>query len=413
MNSPRPSFAKIAPAFGLALIVFWINNIPGIGDTAGKQAATVLMLLGMLYIHLVFAPSYKTSDFVWVFFAYASYILLRNICYYLFNPNVVIWNDLAETTRLAGMSLAYLMGAASSSHDNKLGWRRFCYLYVVVSVILLALWFVGPAGFGKAVEFYITREGRFSHLVPSVNYVWAPSLVAIGISLLLVRTESLKDKALFTGVLLVSILSLILSGGRASIAAFLLGMTLMLFAARIVPLRSTVFVALSIAGVSVLFDFSEYLPATFDRFVSRMIEIYDALSARDLSEVHAFSVREQHWSDVWETSKENSIFGAGSSKSGIRVTDNSILMTFYRYGLIGVCIELLLFGVIVYNALVRGIRHPAAPILLGFVGAFFVSGITSSPMYELKTPYLLMFLVGWVTTVTNKTQIIWSNTSRA
>jgi len=400
---------KLNPLFILGLLLFFINNIPGLGGAFGQQLPPMLMIGLGLFLLIIFMPkavSLNNTTFFFIFI-YGFYVIINNLLQGYVSSNQLVINDFAEPIRVLGLLTFFSLGASCYSLVKKRDLELFLNIYLIISLLLLLGWIFGWIFSLGIFDFYITRGGRYSGLLASVNYVWVSSVLSVGIVVLYYNNTDVNFKYLLTLLLIifVSLVSIILSGGRASILGFLLAsIILVLFSGK--KARRLSYSILSVIVVSLLllmahFQEGSFFPQ-FERTVSRMGELIIAIQYVDLTQVAAFEARVNMWQRAWGHINERFLFGHGSSKAGIRVIDNTYLMSLYRYGLIGLLLELMIYFSFLILAIKKAFKNNMYLLPIAFVLAYFISGITSSPFYELKTPYILTFLMGWFTAVEPK-----------
>jgi O-antigen ligase len=119
-----------------------------------------------------------------------------------------------------------------------------------------------------------------------------------------------------------------------------------------------------------------------------------SLELSNLLEVPTLSKRFLMWDAAWTDISNRLIIGHGSNKTGLTILDNSYLMSIYRYGVIGLFLELSLYALIIRNCIRDNSSDWVAGLTLIFLSAFLVAGTTATVFYELKLPYIFMLLAG-------------------
>lgn len=382
----------------LALFILWINNIPFLpGEDAGKQLATVGLIGCALLLLLVFRLSLNLEGVMpWLLFIYLAYMIAVNFVG-IFTWPAPIFRDFAEPVRIAGLLFFYLLGAGCSSQIDSRDLRLFLYLYFAVTCALIISWFFSNPLVLLFSDFYITRGGRFSHTMTSVNYVWVSTLPVVWVGLILLyKRKYLASVPLILTVLVLSIFSLVLSGSRSAIGGSVAAVFVLLYwFFRNTRMRGLVVLLLSVVLLATFF-LVVFDSGLVERSTNRMIDLFSLFQTRNPADVPALAVRITHWQSTWPTITDRFIFGHGSGRGGISIFDNTYLMTLYRYGAVGLALEVLIYIGIFLRATSLFNYHAGAPLVLAFLVALLLNGITSTPMYELKTPYILVFLVGWL-----------------
>lgn len=394
------SIIKTNPLFALGWLLFSVNNIPNLGDSLGKQVATLIMIGGGFLFLLNFSKvslKLKNTQFILISI-YAYYSILNNTINGLIDQNKII-NDLAEPIRIIGFLLFFIVGLGSSAKISLKGLRIFMIIFSLISSFLLLGWLIGNFFSSNILyDLYITRGGRFSALFTSVNYVWAQTIVVISLGIF--YCSHINSKKWFIPILaiLISLVSLLLSGGRASIISALAGLIIIIFYnlkrnKKILKIITTIIFIILLS--SLLFSQNSQIANRFDRTVNRIDEFIVAIQGGNLNQVDAYQGRTNHWSQSWDEINERLAFGHGSNKTGIGVLDNTYLMSLYRYGIVGLFLEILIYFSFLWLCVKQLRFNLFYSLPLAFLLAYLISGIATSPFYELKTPYLLAFLMGW------------------
>ena len=97
------------------------------------------------------------------------------------------------------------------------------------------------------------------------------------------------------------------------------------------------------------------------------------------------------------------------AKSEITITDNSYLMSLYRYGILGLSIELLILGfflTLTAKKCFSGYSFSVYVLPLIFTAANLFSSFFANNMYELKLPYIQFLLIGYFSSNFTSTNLI-------
>lgn len=398
---------KLNPLIGLGLLLFFANTFPWLGEEAGKQAATLAMISaggGLLLIFRARSISLNNLPFGFLIL-YTIYVNVIIFVQIFLGGGNIIFNDLAEPLRVLGLLIFFILGAASSFNIRYFNLRVFFTFFLIISGWMILGWIIG-GGFQSGIfHLYITRDGRFSGLMASVNYVWVPSVIMVVLALLYYDNKIIRKWLLILGVIILSMISILLSGSRTGIAGFLLALIVFFIFCGKKGRRKLVLVGLFCIGAVILLynSMPDQFVSTFDRTAGRIVELTVAIQHRDLTEVEAFNTRLSIWESHWEVIEENLVFGHGSGKAGIRILDNNYLMTIYRYGIVGLILESMIYLSFLIVCFKNVRNYPVYSLPICFIAVYFISGVSSSPFYELKTPYVLAFLIGWFSSVSPRT----------
>lgn len=79
--------------------------------------------------------------------------------------------------------------------------------------------------------------------------------------------------------------------------------------------------------------------------------------------------------------------------------DNSFLMSIYRYGIIGLFLEFMIYLSFLYLCFKRVRSNNFYALPIAFMCVYLITGIPANNFYELKTPYILAFMIGWFSSV--------------
>jgi len=103
------------------------------------------------------------------------------------------------------------------------------------------------------------------------------------------------------------------------------------------------------------------------------------------------------WGEVLSEVEKEFWFGHGPAKAVLRYTDNSYLMTLFRYGALGLLLEITLYisflGGMIYRLIATGSKLMLIPLSL--LSAFLIAAITTNVFYELRVPYLVFLIFGY------------------
>ena len=370
-------YGVIAPL----LLVMWPSTFFG-GDI-GKQVSAVT-LIGSVFLILLTSRSVVKADKLFVFLLfYFSYLILNILINPLFH-DAGSFRDFAELFRVIGCLGALILGFnfGFKGVKNKHIYALLIFLLFMEVVFILDLKL-------PLFNMYITKFQRFSGYAVAVNYVFSIFLFCL-LMLHLRRTPSSPNLELFFYIIMIS--AILLSGSRTSVAILLFSAVVMYanHFYKIIRLRSIIFIGL----FCYLFSVSGYLDPLL-----RILSILEPLLALsiDLEDYPTLLKRFLMWEKYFPLIQERIFIGYGGAKDTLRIIDNSFLMTLLRYGLVGLVLETILYVTMLFLSF----RTPHSKLFSVFILGHLISGITTSFMYELRTPYLVFYIFG----------IIWSKSN--
>lgn len=297
----------------------------------------------------------------------------------------VIADDLTDFIRLVGILLIFTVGYNIGVNSVR---PSLIVIFLAVCLFRLYVWL---AGLESLNNFYGGQSHRFSGFTASINYMWFPLCVGY-----LIISESVKHNRLGGWILLayliVCLISIFLAGSRTSFLAFMLGV-LAYYAVSYSLAKSVVWICIS--GLAIYLSLNYVIESEIG-FVSRVDRFSSLLYSADYESFGGENARLELWKRVWTDHVVQNVFmGSGPAKSVVRYTDNSYLMTLFRYGILGLLVELTLYFYLLRKLLAASHYNKAAltvgiPIML----AYFFSGLTSVPFYETTVPYVLFLLLG-------------------
>ncbi|MEX1183852.1 MAG: O-antigen ligase family protein [Gemmatimonadota bacterium] len=382
-----------------ALLLVFFNLAPPLSGAGARRLATIFLLLAGVMVALFLANKrIRVRSFPTIIFAlYLAYIVTNIFVNGLFTGlSPFTLRDFAEVVRVLGLVIFFICGAALGYRTTDKGLTIYFVLISTILGVLIAewLWFGGRSG--VLSSFYADREGRFSGLMASVNYSWVPFVLTVGL-FVVGRTLHYSGKWWGYCAVLTTGFALVLSASRTGLIAALILLVALAAGLRLSYTRrggvKTLIrlILLTAVGVGTLYLYS---PEQLGRAFRAYAELGDAIAVGALTEVASFQMRLGVWADVWAEVQERPFFGYGPNKSGVTITDNTYLMTLYRYGMTGLLLEFgVYFGFLAMC--VKRLKHEVVMVTpITYLACFLAAGTTSSVFYELKTPYLLTLLLG-------------------
>ncbi len=392
---------RLLNTFSVYLLLLFPPMMPFVGGTdLSKQVSLILLLMTGSFL----LCSLKKIKFDLVFallFSYALFCFLNTVAKQGLIEGSVLINDIFESIRVVFIAFFYLYGFnlirnnKSQLFESSLYWK----LVLLFSALVMVSFILKNSSFGVLSSFYNSKAHRFSGLMPGINYVWFPLAVITGFGMLLYQRHAFS-KIWFILATIVILGSLVLSASFTSIICFFTFLFLMmaLFYFNKYGIRAffIVIVAIFISGV---FGFAllNYLLDNSIGFSGKFRLLLVFIENGDLSSFSSLSKRFDVWSYVFELINEKPLTGYGSSKSGVRYTDNSYVMTLYRYGIIGLLLEISVYLSLIFLFLKRFVNKEnvlLSSFAISLIVAYLISGITANSFYELKLPYVFFTFIG-------------------
>lgn len=309
------------------------------------------------------------------------------------------FQDLNEVARVIGIIIFFLLGVLIGETITPNAVKTVLVVLGLLLTYLLMAWVAEPLR-TPLFDLYITRGGRFSGLGFGVNYVWAHSLVLFGLLLYLWASD--KKAGVFLGgwLVLIIVANALLSGSRTSLLVLLLPVLYLLFAFGSQKLLRGLLVGLIVlGGIFMASEFAGFalFDGHFDRTLSRIDEVVAGYQARDMRYIPALDVRFEEFYDRMKVISEKPIVGHGLNRGVEPFFHNSFQRTAYRYGVLGLLIELLIYLLALPVLFRIARRQRMAAVAAAFILAYLPAGSVSLVWYELRVPYLLSALLGVAT----------------
>ncbi len=307
--------------------------------------------------------SYNLNVYSVIFFAYLTYLAARLMVYFLFNIQEVIFDDFSELKRIILLLLAYLIAKRSNIEDSKL-----ITIFFAITIILYV------------ANISIYNGGhRFSSFMPSVNYIW------VAILFLILKGENIVTK--YDTI----ILSVIALGLSASLTSVFVSFALLLVG--LVVYKEIKIYKIGLTLIVVGLVTSGFIMADiFSGFIyqsQKFTTAYQLLISGEITQFNTFQMRQKTWAHALILISDNPIFGYGVSKDLLRYTDNQYLLTLFRYGFIGLMLEICFLSSLLYRSYIQNNM-----LIFLFVIGLFISGYTANSIYEIKIIPILGILAG-------------------
>jgi O-antigen ligase len=391
MDKFEPYLSRSFLNYHYLLFLFFLLPTVIIPDlpTEGKQLS-VLMLIFFGFYLLFFVGKLRFNLAV---ACIASYLLYISIITFFSSVKYFLKiTDLFDLLRVFGVLVFYVLGMSIGSAKSLLALRLLVYLSAMVFFSYL---FRGGF-FGGLSEFYSSEDHRFSSLVPGINYIWFPCLTIFLYS----RVYLGNLFCLLSFFVVLS--SLVFSASFTSIIVFLFGLITFEF----LKMRFTgnrglssciLFLTLYAVAMISLVTLMIYISVYYEfGFVHKFYKLLEFLQTFDVSIFSSLSKRFDHWAYVFSAIQENSFIGHGPARDLIKYTDNTYLMSLFRWGLVGFIIEVLVYLVVIFYLFKNAMKFSVDAIIsLSLLSAYFIAGFTSNVFYELKVPFLLFFIIGY------------------
>jgi hypothetical protein len=353
---------RISP---ISLLLYWPAFFFYSGDIAKQLSLFLLLLLLSLKIRKSVVNKIDGGLII---------LSILLVYYFIINTlNFTSVTDYIDIIKCVGLIIVYLVAKSTDRVDIS----GISKSYGVVLIVLMVLFFLGgPLNISN--YFYSDFGRRFFGTSNSPNYYW------INIASLAVLMGGFKRQN--GGIYFIYFLSLLLTGSRTT---YLL-ISMLLFAYIITDpkrliLRLTIFTI-----VFLIIPWKSLIPHFY---IKRFVDLYNALADFDIARLHSFSVRLEVWK---EALAKFSWFGTGSRKTLMHVYDNTFFTSIIRYGYVGMFIELSFYIFIYFKSLKAKIATKFTLTL--FLLSYFIAGITSSVFYNLRLPYMLIYILVLVAT---------------
>lgn len=385
-----------------------------------------------LYLNVFLPKTELLSSYAYfIFFAciILIYIKYKNIplsiwkCYlfYLFlslliillsslvNINYVDYVDLSEIFRITFISLAFLYGVSRCDeiNDNKI--TVFIFVFIMSQIII---------SIPQALN--ITSIVNFTSLIWSVDKITAgrvvgtmsnPNFLGIlssSLSVYIIVKMTINKKINYLDIVQIMFLFLIIifAGSRTSLLSF----TLCSFIVLSYNMRRHLFKFIVPAFVFILFSGDIYnfiLEQESLRYIAEPLRLYEKNKTIDIMQVNALSHRIDIWASINQIFiNDPSIFkyflGVGPGKTiGLTFLDNQYLFWFFKYGIIGVIIFILLPMIALFISLSTIKKYPLVPnhsecLCFSFILVFIVNGFFAETFSSMMVAPLFYFSFGLV-----------------
>lgn len=276
-----------------------------------------------------------------------------------------ILDDLTEFKRI----LVFLILSLGLLNMSSLDYPNVRVLqFLVVSLIIMHF---------ADIHLY-SHKLRMSGFLQGVNYSW----VTVWYIMISSYSKGSTDKLL--GYILSTVV-LVMSGSFTSILVFVMFITI-LERARVFRLIATLLI-----GGLIFAQVLHFLPLRFQFIKNKMLAITSVIQSGSLLEIPSFAHRWEVWQRVVKIAYNKPVFGHGSAKAIVRYVDNQYLLTFFRWGFVGLFLEISILIVVLRMS--WRIRNKGVFI---FICGLFLAGLTSNVLVELKIMYILPLLISYV-----------------
>lgn len=402
--------------FLLTIIIFWPNYF--INNTiANKRISTISLSSFFLVLLIILLLRYKTKNHIlnanWFLTFLSVYILINIYINQTYLVGDVSIRDFAEIGRILGVLLFFYVGNVLSENINLDHlWRFICNISYVYAFLLAGI-ILNIFVIKKILSLFYQQEFvRFSGTWSAVNYVWIVPLLVFVCWLVLFNRSKITLKYCINSLVIyfATFITLLFSGSRTSIVVFVVSFIMSLLIRKyyylyhginkdssinsikkILFIFALIFFVLFLFGNLDLLNINEFL-------VNKLGELKYLLIGKP-ENIRNLNARISLWKEVYFNEVlMRPIIGHGSAKSMITILDSSYMMTLYRYGLLGLSLEILLY----ISLMIKYIKYMLhnedgevylIPIVL--LLAYLISCFTGSSFYELKLPYFLFLILGF------------------
>ena len=360
------------------LLVFWPSCMPFL--TEGKNLSAFLFIVLSLFI--IINKRFIKINFNYIFYSFIIYIsyLLLNI---LINGYIYqSWNNFTEILRIFCVIIAFLLGKNFIFESFNI--KYFTFTFIVLS-LMLSISFYIPIFIN---HFYFPKIIRLSWFSVGVNYLF-------GYIILFFLFFKIKEFKFSSNLLLYSLfLSLIAiqlfsSGSRTTliVVSFFLLLNFAFYNRKMFIFFASLIIVVPFINLNFLQTY-HHITRLFD-----IIKIVLSLDYDAFLSIHSFAKRSVNLIYVKELIENSPVFGHGAGKSIIKVIDSNYYMTIFRYGYVGLILEL----VFILSVFIKIITNKNIPLSFCIaVVCFLLSFITLATLYELRCTYIFFFICGLV-----------------
>lgn len=368
-------------------LLFFPSSLPLVSN--GKAVSALIFVLITFILTAWYRVRLFYNDKIFMlFFVYILYLVLNVL---LNGFRFQSFGNFAELYRILGVFLAFILGY--SWNYRYLNIQRLLFVFIAFSIFAYLTVHVG----GPVKDFYFPKDARLSWFSVGVNYVFGYSILMLFLVIMLPTTENFSRKDFLSSnvkflkfvVLTFLLFQILTSGSRTSFLVVLLYVCLYMF---LFKFKYFAFLATaSIFYLSYLIAFSDIFHNEIGRLFDFLIMII-TLDIESVSNIHSFAKRAINIVKVKELVSEQPYFGYGAGKNVIKVIDSSYYMTLFRYGWIGLVLEVTIIFSVAISLLLKFSKYSvmAASVLL----CYYISGYTIATLYELRFSYLFFFMLG-------------------
>ncbi len=378
------------------LLIIFPSSLYFVSDTdVAKQLALICFLFTLVFFILIKNRIALDAVFLLII-GYALYSMFNSIIKHYFFHNYIIIQDVFEISRIFFIGFSYSLGASISFkfYDQKWFSGVQYKIYAIFVFIICVGFLLKSNSFSWLLSFYSSKDHRFSGLMPGINYAWFTSIfLFLGFMVLIKKNIVLSLFSLLSAFMVIGLSASFTSLISALIfifAFYILNYNKISFSAFVfkIPLFLFIIFALIFLLIYIMIDYKIGLSSKF-KLISSLLDSFD------LSTIPSFKRRLELWSYVLIEIEKFPLTGHGSNKLGLKYTDNSYLMTMYRYGIVGLLFEFSIYTSIIVKSF-SSIKYDrfSSSFSIALLSAYLISCIPANSFYELRLPYVMFFVLG-------------------
>ena len=309
--------------------------------------------------------------------------------------------DFAEIIRIVGIIFSFSLGLTIyDKYADNIKPKKILLVLLLLQLIL-SIGFILKGPFQFLNFFYTNKSHRFSGLMPGINYIW----VGVGITYLLliealVKKQISKNKKFIYLIVTISITAFetLLSVSFTSIIIFCLFTFTLLIATIKIRIQTIIaYIVASIITFIILSNLFSFIGQHSTYFISKLSQFNDFESGGSLNSFSSLQQRFEVWRYILSHYTRFPFTGYGSGKDIISYTDNTYIMSFFRYGILGLMLEVSLYVslLIHFKKKLKKTKEKLFIFVLSFILSYLIAGLVSNVFYELRTPYVAFLLFGY------------------
>lgn len=367
-----------------------------------KRISAIVYLLYIASLLISFSPKIKYNNIVTKVLTILSlYIFIDIFIKQAIILNDITFRDFAEIIRIFGIIFSYLLGLTLYNRYSVYINSRKILIAILSLQLLLSISFILHGPFYILNNFYTTASHRFSGIMPGINYTW----VGVGITYFLFldaqsKFQITKNKKIIYLIITISITGFetLLSVSYTSIIIFII-LTFTLFISTIkINIRNVIIYALTfITLIIMIIKMMSFIGQHDLFFISKLSHVHDFEINHSLETFSSLQKRQETWKYILSTYRQFPLTGYGSGKNILSYTDNTYLMSFFRYGILGLLMEFTIYFLLLlrFKRKLKLTGNFIFLFMISFIICYLIAGSVENVFYELRTPYVAFLLFGY------------------